>query len=300
MAYRFASQLLTGAYHFGVGGLGVRGDEVPSTGTHGAGYLYNDITLPGEAADEFYGYITSPPVGLTTFFAYEDSSFSAAGPDGVYSFTYTGYKNGASYGSATATFTIGATVLAVSDATHAHTADALTLSTQAVLALADATHAHTADAVVLTTSSTLAVQDATHGHAADNLTLSGTGTAALVIADATHGHTADAATLTTTSALVLADAAHAHTADNLTLTIGGASLTAADAVHAHTADAIAFTLDSWLVVADARHVHRADNIVLTLPSTGAMYGGPARTGRGYARSTLRGQAREPIRGYRPS
>src|SRR5574343_342108 len=278
MAYRFASQLLTGAYHFGVGGLGVRGDEVPSTGTHGAGYLYNDITLPGEAADEFYGYITSPPVGLTTFFAYEDSSFSAAGPDGVYSCTYAGYKNGASYGSATATFTIGATVLAVSDATHGHTADALTLSTQAVLALADATHAHTADAVVLTTSSTLAVQDATHGHAADNLTLSGTGTAALVIADATHG----------------------HTADNLTLTIGGTSLTAADAVHAHTADTIAFTLDTWLTVADARHIHRADNVVLTLPSTGTMYGGPARTGRGYARATLRGQARAPIRGYRPS
>lgn len=254
MAYRFGPQLLTGAYHFGVGGLGVLGSEVPSTGTHGAGYLYNDITLPGEAGDEFYGLITSFPVGLSTFFAYEDSSFTATGPDGSYSFTYTGYKNGAAYGSQTVTITLGAAALVVQDATHAHAADSLTLSTQAVLAVADATHGHAADALVLTTSSTLVVQDATHAHAADGITF----------------------------------------------TVGGTSLTAADAIHAHAADALAFTLDSWLAVADARHVHRVDNVVLTLPSTGAMYAGPARTARGLARATLRGHAREPIRGYRPS
>ena len=300
MSYRFGSQLLASAYHFGVGGLGVLGSEVPSTGTHGAGYLYNDITLPGEAGDEFYGLITSFPVGLSTFFAYEDSSFTATGPDGSYSFTYTGYKNGTSYGTQTVTITLGAAALVVQDATHAHAADSLTLSTQAVVAVADATHGHAADALVLTTSSTLVVQDATHGHAADNLTLSGTGTAALTIADAAHAHAADALVLSTLSALAVQDAAHAHAADGITFTVGGTSLTAADAIHAHAADALAFTLDSWLAVADARHVHRVDNVVLTLPSTGAMYAGPARTARGLARATLRGHVREPIRGYRPS
>lgn len=102
------SEWISGALVIGETGLGVRGDAVPSTGTHGAGILYNDITLPGEAADEFRALLLSVPAG-GTFFMWEDSSFTATGyPDGTYNGTYEGFKNGVSYGTATYSFTIGA------------------------------------------------------------------------------------------------------------------------------------------------------------------------------------------------
>lgn len=107
MSYRYGGLLLTSAYHFGVGGLGTRGDQLASSGTHGEGYLYRDADLPTENADEFQGEITTWPVGLTVFVPYEDSSFSASGADGVYSFVYEGKKNGSVYGTATVTFSIG-------------------------------------------------------------------------------------------------------------------------------------------------------------------------------------------------
>lgn len=86
----------------------------------------------------------------------------------------------------------------------------------ASLVIADASHAHTADALTLTTSSALAVADATQAHTADNVTLA-LGGAVLVVADALHDHTADNLTLTIVPGLVIQDALHAHTADGVTL-----------------------------------------------------------------------------------
>lgn len=89
---------------------GVQAQNVPSTGDNGAGYLYNDIAEYSFAAtDELRGQIlTLPAAG--TFTPYEDSSFSFTGaPDGVYTFTYRGFRNGVSYGDYTVTLTIGAT-----------------------------------------------------------------------------------------------------------------------------------------------------------------------------------------------
>jgi hypothetical protein len=90
------------------------------------------------------------------------------------------------------------------------------------LVVQDATHAHTADAVTLTTDSTLAVQDAAHGHTADNVVLQIDGETTMTVDDVTHAHTADSPTLTTSSTLVVQDATHAHTADNVVLTVPGA------------------------------------------------------------------------------
>ena len=89
------------------------------------------------------------------------------------------------------------------------------------LVVQDATHAHTADSPTLTTDSTLVVQDATHGHTADNVVLQIDGETTLAVDDATHGHTADSPTLTTSSTLVVQDATHAHSADNVVLTVPG-------------------------------------------------------------------------------
>ena len=78
MSYRYGTTLVPGAYHYGGGGLGVRGDAVPSTGAAGPGYLYTGLGLPADAAKEVRGIITRWPAGTLT--ASEDSSFSYAGP----------------------------------------------------------------------------------------------------------------------------------------------------------------------------------------------------------------------------
>lgn len=102
------SSLISGAVVVGERGLGVLGSEVPSTGTHGAGYLYNDLSLPADDDKEVRGLILTVPSD-GSFFAYEDSSFSLIGAaDGIYTFDYSLYVDGAYVGDATATITIGA------------------------------------------------------------------------------------------------------------------------------------------------------------------------------------------------
>jgi hypothetical protein len=75
------AEWIGGALVIGNTGLGVRGDAVPSTGTSGAPPLYNDISLPSEAADEFRALLVTVPSG-GTFFMWEDSSFTATGLPG--------------------------------------------------------------------------------------------------------------------------------------------------------------------------------------------------------------------------
>lgn len=111
-----------------------------------------------------------------------------------------------------------ATDLTIQDATHAHTADGVTVTLDTTLAVQDATHAHTADSLTLTLDTTLAIDEALHAHTADNLTLSVSGATNLVIADALHAHTADSLVISLGYVdLVIQDATHAHTADNITL-----------------------------------------------------------------------------------
>ncbi len=77
MSYRFGASLVPGAHHHGGGGLGLRGDAVPSSGASGPGYLYGGLTLPDDAAKEVRGLITRWPSG--TLAVYEDSSFTYSG-----------------------------------------------------------------------------------------------------------------------------------------------------------------------------------------------------------------------------
>lgn len=133
------------------------------------------------------------------------------------------------------------------------------------LIVQDATHAHVADGVTLTTQWMLTVAEALHGHAADNITLGVTGTANLAIADATSGHTSDTVALTLNSLLAVFDAIHAHSADNLTLdTSNATALTVQDSTHAHGADNLGLSLDTWLAIVEAAHGHTADAPMLSL------------------------------------
>lgn len=94
------TDLLPSSLTIGNTGHGVLGKDIPSTGTHGAPYLYNDLSLPGDLGKEYRGTISSNTFPPETFFAYEDSSFTVIGADaGVYSFTYQLYENGIAVGS---------------------------------------------------------------------------------------------------------------------------------------------------------------------------------------------------------
>lgn len=87
---------------------GVLGSLIPSTGDSGAGFLYNDLSLPADDSKEIRGEIIDwPSSGVLV--AYEDSSFSFTGaPDDTYSFTYQLYVDGVLTGSVvTVTLQVG-------------------------------------------------------------------------------------------------------------------------------------------------------------------------------------------------
>ena len=98
MTYRFGAIRQAGAYTFGVGGLGVRGADLPLTGTHGPGITALDAVLPAEADDEFMYRITVAPPLLTVFRWFDNGSVEAEGPDGVHIGIAERRKNGGVYG----------------------------------------------------------------------------------------------------------------------------------------------------------------------------------------------------------
>lgn len=109
MALRIdTAEWISGALVIGDTGLGVLGSDIPSTGDNGAGYAYNDLSLPADANKEICGRITTWP-SAGTLFAYEDTSFEFFGaPDGTYTFEYQLYVDGVATGSPqTVTLQIG-------------------------------------------------------------------------------------------------------------------------------------------------------------------------------------------------
>lgn len=93
------SEWISGSLLIGETGLGVLGSAIPSTGDNGAGYAYNDLSLPADAGKEICGRITTWPTA-GALFAYEDTSFEFSGaPDGSYSFQYQLYVDGIAVGS---------------------------------------------------------------------------------------------------------------------------------------------------------------------------------------------------------
>ncbi len=98
MSQRFDAALISGAHLYGGAGLGVLGSLIPATGDSGAGYTYNDLSLPADNAKEICGRITTWPVS-GTLTAYEDTSFEFTAPDGAHSFAYQLYVDGVATGS---------------------------------------------------------------------------------------------------------------------------------------------------------------------------------------------------------
>lgn len=103
------SSLIAGACVVGHRGLGLLGSVIratTATGTHGPGYLYNDLT-GADDLKEIRGLIVTPP-SAGVFTAFEDGSFTLVGaPDGSYSFTYRLFADGTDLGTASADIAIG-------------------------------------------------------------------------------------------------------------------------------------------------------------------------------------------------
>lgn len=86
--------------------VGVLASTIPSSGTNGPGYLYNDFSYPADNNLLVRGFVTTFP-SAGTFFPNEDSSFIFSdAPPGVYSFTYDLYVNDENVGSATGTLNV--------------------------------------------------------------------------------------------------------------------------------------------------------------------------------------------------
>lgn len=101
-----SSSLITGAVVVGVPGLGVLAESVPSTGEHGAGYLYPSLEFPADNGKEVRGLITTWPT-QGTLTAFEDSSFEYDGASDTFAFQM--YVDGVAVGAPqTVTITVGA------------------------------------------------------------------------------------------------------------------------------------------------------------------------------------------------
>lgn len=89
-------------------GHGIRGADAPLSGEHGPGLIGPDVSLPAEADDEFRALILTTPVGLTGLIFGEDGTIIVpeGNPDGSYSGTYRGYRNGVAYAPDPQTYTI--------------------------------------------------------------------------------------------------------------------------------------------------------------------------------------------------
>lgn len=101
-----APGLPAGSYHYGVGGLGVLGSEIPSSGEHGPGYMYPSLSLPGDAGKEYYGVLGAIPAGLTISVD-EYSRVTASANDGSYVVPFALYENGQLLGSSSFTLNFG-------------------------------------------------------------------------------------------------------------------------------------------------------------------------------------------------
>lgn len=107
---------LTGAYHYGGGGLGVLGSLVASTGEAGAGYGFNSLTLPADANKEYCFPLGAIPAGLTID-ADELTGFTAsATTDGTYSVPFRVIEGGIDIGASSFSLTFGAPAVVASGA----------------------------------------------------------------------------------------------------------------------------------------------------------------------------------------
>jgi hypothetical protein len=123
---------LTGAYHYGDGGLGILGSLIPSSGDSGPSYLFASLSLPADANKEYYGPLGTLPSGLTISVD-ENGAVTAAANDGTYVVPFDLYENGVKLGSTSFTLNYGAVASTINLA-GANSSESSTSSTGAATA----------------------------------------------------------------------------------------------------------------------------------------------------------------------
>lgn len=163
----------SGTRILGIPQVGVRGDAVPAWGEDGPSLLYDDITLPGEAADLFRSEITVWP-SSGNLFVYEDSSFSFTGaPDGAYTIGYRIWKNNVRAGTnSTADIVVGnvATIIcSVGTAAATGVTAAINIASQSVTGATSA-QANSAEAASVSQTQPITASDSAQANtSADGL-----------------------------------------------------------------------------------------------------------------------------------
>ncbi len=87
--------LISGSVTVGTSGLGIKAENIPSTGDAGSSFLYDDLAFPADTGKEIRGRITTWPA-LGSIFIDEDGSFNYTGPSTY--FAYQLYVDGVAVG----------------------------------------------------------------------------------------------------------------------------------------------------------------------------------------------------------
>jgi hypothetical protein len=147
-----SSPLIAGAVVVGDPGLGVLAEAVPSTGEHGAGYIYDSLEFPADSGKEVRGLITTWPT-LGTLTAFEDSSFEYDGASDTFAFQM--YVDGVAVGTPqTVSVNTGQVSLSAAPISGVSEVSTATLSTAHALAAESAQSSSAADHVTLNTGVT--------------------------------------------------------------------------------------------------------------------------------------------------
>lgn len=76
MSFAFGTGVHASSFSFGLGGFGVRGAHVASTGIDGPAYPYASLDLPADNDTEFMAWITTPPSAGVLVIDPKDFSFT--------------------------------------------------------------------------------------------------------------------------------------------------------------------------------------------------------------------------------
>jgi hypothetical protein len=162
--------------------VGVIATSIPSTGTDGPPYAYNDLVFPADNNKLVRGFITSFP-SQGTMIAEDDTSFTFSGaPNGSYQFTYQLFLDDISQGTASGWLDVG------------------NPTTSLVVTLEDIIEAFDLSAGgVFSTNTTLADVTASFSGSAD----SGASTSAIVLSDVTTSISGNANTVSIAASSII-------------------------------------------------------------------------------------------------
>ena len=150
--------------------------------------------------------------------------------------------------------------VSVDSSQHRHTVGSVgEMEVSVDYAVSDATHNHTSEVVTLTQIYDLAVEESTHSHTSGTVNLFVEGI--LLVEDSTHGHTSDAVRLVVEGILILEGSQHRHTSEESTL-YQEHQLSVNDSTHNLLSDLVPIQRISDLDVNESKHTVTSEEVSL--------------------------------------